>query len=133
MAQSYAPNGNISPNRFVKADTTTTGGYVVQAGAGDPVLGVSQPGTRQAPLSGLDDTYAGVAGGPHVEVATPGDRTWLQTGGAVTWGDYLKSDSSGRGVTASSDGDWYGARALQTGTAADQLVEVEIIIGMRGA
>lgn len=134
MSRSYLCNGNVSPSRFIKLDTSKTGGWVLQAGAGDVPIGVSQPGVRQPPLAGLDDGYAGVQGVNQIESLEAEDEGWLQAGAAVTLGDLLKPDSSGRGVTASSDGNVYGALALETATAADQLIRVRVLApSFRGA
>jgi hypothetical protein len=128
MSMSFLANGNIYPSRFVKNDTSTTGGYIIMAGSGDRTIGVSQPGVRQPPISGLDDGYAGVQNVNQVEVATEKDETWLELGGTVTYGDYLKASTNGVGVTAGSDTDQYGAQALQSGKSGD-LIRVLVIIG----
>lgn len=134
MSISMMPNGNIVPSRFVKPDATQIGGYCLQAGAGDRMIGVAEPGVRQPPISGLDDGYAGIQNSNPILVFTTNDECWLESGAAVTSGDLLKSDISGRGITASSDGDIYGAMALQTSTASGQLIRVRVMApGYRGA
>lgn len=132
MSRSFMPSGNITPSRFVKIDTSKAGGYVLQAGAGDVVIGIAQPGTRQAPFPGLDDGYAGIADVNIIEVHTEQDHCWVEAGGTITNGDLLKSGSGGVAVTAASDGDYYGARALQSGTSG-QLIECIVETGFRGA
>ncbi|MDE2101453.1 MAG: hypothetical protein KGL39_29680 [Patescibacteria group bacterium] len=133
MAKSFMPNGSVTASRFVKLDATQTGGYVLQCGAGDIITGVAQQGTQEAPLVGLDSAFAGTQEQNEILVYTPPDTCTLEIGAAVSLGDFLKSDASGRGITAGTDGDWYGARAMQSGTAAGQLIRVEVIIGSRGA
>lgn len=133
MSMSFMPSGNISPSRFVKLDTSKVGGYCAQAGSGDKVIGVSEPGVRQPPISGLDDGFAGIADSNAIEVLTTNDEGWIECGAAVTFGDLLKPDSNGKGITAGTDGDFFGAIALQTSTAAGQLVRVRVQIGYRGA
>lgn len=133
MSQSFVTNGNVTPCRFVKLDTTKTGGYCLQAGSGDRPIGVAQPGTRQPPMAGLDDGFAGVAGVNEIIVFTETDVCAVEIAASVTAGDYLKPDTNGRAVTASSDGDQYGAIALQSGTALGQLVRCKIATGFRGA
>ena len=135
MSLSMMANGNISPSRFLKLDATKVGGYVIQATAGsgshgDPVIGISQPGVRQPPISGLDDGFAGIQDVNAIEVFTTNDECWVQCGAAVTFGDYLKSDANAKAITASSSGDFVGAQALQTSTAADQLVRVRVMTFM---
>lgn len=125
-------NGNISPNRFVKLDTTTTG-RVLQCGAGDPIWGVSEKGTRLPPLSdgniNLDDGFAAIAGWP-LGVYGPGDlegtEILVKAGGTIAIGDRLKSDASGQAVTASTPGDQYGAKALRSAVSGE-LVAVQLL------
>lgn len=127
MSRSFMPNGNIIPSRFVKQDTSTLGGYVLQAGASDTPIGVSQPGTHQPPIPGLDDGFAGIQNvGMPIEVFMSGDECWLEIGAAVTLGDFLKPSTNGVAITASADGDIYGAIALQSGTASGQLIKVRV-------
>lgn len=127
---SFIAAGNIAPSRFVK-QTTTADHKVSQAGAGEALIGIAQKGSRNTPYSTLDDGFAAIAG-EDLLVFQPGDTAPLELGGTVTVGDYLKSDASGKGVTASADGEHYGARALEAGTSG-KIVEVFIVIGMRGA
>ena len=133
MSISAMPNGNITPSRFVKFDTSTVGGYVLQAGSNDKIIGVAEPGVRQPPISGLDDGFAGIQNSNSILIFTNNDECWVECGGAVTFGDYLESDTNGKAVTSSTDGHNYGAIALQTSTAAGQLVRCRVVIGMRGA
>lgn len=133
MSMSFMPNGNIAPSRFVKIDATQVGGYCLQAGSGDKVIGISEPGVRQPPISGLDDGFAGIQNSNAIEVLTTNDEGWLETGGTVTFGDLLKPDANGKGVTAGSDGDFFGAIALQSSTGAAQLIRVRVQLGFRGA
>lgn len=50
----------------------------------------------------------------------------VETGGAITAGDKLESDASGRAVTWSTSGPVL-ARALESATAAGQFIEVLLI------
>lgn len=125
MSRSYMCSGSVAPSRFVKQDTASPG-FVNAAGAGEKPVGISQPGTRQPPLSGLDDGYAGVSGVNLIEVAEAEDECWLETGGAVTNGDYLKPSTNGVGITASSADEIYGAIALESATASGQLIRVRV-------
>jgi len=119
----FKANGTIAPSRLIKIDTTGDG-LALQAGAGDKCLGISQSGMKRAPgLPGSDTAIAAEAGDP-VQVYALGDVAMLTLGGTVARGDYLKSDATGRGVTASS-GDEVGAVALQSGTVGTlSLVQV---------
>jgi hypothetical protein len=127
-SHSKVASGNILPATFVKL-TTTADGKVTQAGAGERIYGISQPGTRSAPFEGLDSDNAAVAG-DNVMIFGIGQRCMLRLGGTVTRGDYLKSDGSGYGVTASTDADDYGAIAEMSGVSG-QLIEVLVQVGER--
>jgi len=116
-------SGNIVMCRFVKLDSTADG-KGLQCGAGDPITGVSQKGSRRIPYGGLDDGYCAIAG-EDFEVYEEGELTYLELGGTVSPGDRLKSDSVGRGVTTTTDQDEYGAVARQAGTVG-KLVEVRV-------
>jgi hypothetical protein len=120
--------GNITQRRFLKQSAV---GVVVMATAGtssrgDPVYGISGEGTRNAPYSTLDDGFLAIAG-ENVKVRFPGEVCQLTAGGNVAVGNRLKSDSTGRGVAATANGDQYGAVALSAGAANESiLVRVEI-------
>jgi len=132
MSHSFVAGGNIAPSRFVSLSTSSDR-TVVQSGSGDTtVIGISQIGTHLTPLLSLDDGFAAVAG-ENVKVYEPEDHEgWLELGGTVASGDFLKPDANGKGVTASSDGDFYGAKAIQAGTVG-QIVKVKPLLGFRGA
>lgn len=133
MSRSYLANGNIYPSRFVKLDSSGEG-YVLQAGAGDTPVGVSQAGTRLPPIEGYDDGYAAVQNVEAVLVYEATDECWLEVGAAVSNGDLLKPSTDGVAITASSDGNIYGAQALQDATAANQLIRVKVLSpSFRGA
>jgi hypothetical protein len=128
-AHGKVANGNIAPSRFVTLDSTAAG-RVVQATTGDLPFGISQPQTRRIALSGTDDGYAAIAD-ENINVYGPGDPgVLLELGGTVSHGDLLKPTTGGKGITASSDHDKYGARALASGTSG-QLIPVEVLIGER--
>lgn len=124
MIYSRKANGNIAPSRFVKVDTSGDE-LVAQAGAGEDIFGISQAGTRRVPYGALDDGYAAIAG-EDLEVFSIGEVCLLELGGTVTAGARLKADSNGKGVTASSDADYYGAIAEVSGIAGD-LIQVKVM------
>jgi len=124
--------GNIAPSRFVKRSATADAQFL-QAGTGDRVAGISGVGTRYPPYANLDDGFLAVAG-ENVHVYIPGEdlEAQLELGGTVAAGDYLKSDTNGKGVTAAVDGDEVGGRALMAGTSG-QIITVQPLALMRGA
>ena len=121
--KSYLANGTINPSRFVKLDTTTQG-RVLQCGAGDKCLGISQLGTRRSPEvdSSGNAAQTGEPLGVHDEF---GELCGLTLGGTVTVGDRLKSDANGKGVTTTTDQDEYGAIAKMNGVSGD-VITVEV-------
>ena len=130
---SKKPGGNIEASSFVKLDPSNTG-YVLQAGSGDSVWGISQPATRRIALDSYDSSLCGIAGDPAINIYGPTSDVGvlLRLGGTVANGDYLKPDASGFGVVASTDKNPYGARAMASGVAGD-LIPVQVIIGFLAA
>lgn len=113
--------GNISPCRFVKKTSTLGEPTITQAGAGDDVYGISQPSTRKAPLAGLDDGFAAIAG-ETLNVFGPGDDgALLEIAATVTAGQLLKSDANGAGIVAATDKDRACARAKHGGVSGDKI------------
>ncbi len=138
MAFSWIAGGNIAPSRFVKPSTTAPH-TVLQCTTTDKPVGISMKGTHNVPgtIGGvaIDDGYAAVAGmsiGVFDQAdSEKGQFIDLELGGTVTAGDFLKPDTDGKGVVASADGDWYGARTFVPGVAG-QLIQVQVITGSRG-
>lgn len=132
MSRTFVANGNIKPYRFVRADATAgEEGKVLQStdgsgSHGSSSIGISQEGSRLLP--GITDTNYAAADEQELQVYTEGDECFLCVGAAVTYGDNLKSDSDGRGITASVAEDLVGAKALQTATAANELIKVMVTI-----
>lgn len=125
--------GNIKPSRFLIQATSADNKYSQASSAtAAPLVGISQPGTRNTPYSSLDDGYAAIAGeNLHVYKSPDNAEAPLQLGGTVAAGDLLTTDSDGRGVTATT-GDFVGARAQQAGVA-DQIVTVVPVYGISKA
>src|SRR5437870_2738995 len=124
---SYVANGTIIPARCVKMDTTTDS-KVLQSGAGDKTVGISQAGSRNPPGTALDDGNAALVG-ENVMVFEVGSECWAECGATVTTNDEVKSDSVGRVITASSTDEAIG-RALQSGTVG---VLIRVLVGSRKA
>lgn len=122
--------GDINPHRFVKQGTAADH-TALECDANDVPIGVSQRGTRNTPLAGLDDGLAAKAG-ESLQIYGQGETCLLELGGTVTRGARLKADADGKGVAAAAaSGDNYGAVASESG-AAGQLVEVQVQIATWG-
>jgi hypothetical protein len=127
--RSYLANGDIYPSRFVKIDTSVTLGSepkVIQAGAGDRIVGISMLGTRRAEY--IDASGKAAAAGEPLQCYDYPDECRLELGGTVTAGARIKSDANGKGVVTTTDKDQYGAYALESGVAGE-LIRVKILIG----
>lgn len=114
----FQANGTISICRFVKVDASYAGNRVIQTTATTDVpIGISQQGSKLAPLPGAASTAADTAGDP-IQVYGIGEICLLQsTAAGWTAGDLLTSDASGQGVSAVASGGtgfFFGAIALET-------------------
>lgn len=127
---SFVAGGNIAPSRFVKPSSSTA--IVVQAGAGDAVLGISGQGTRNPPYSTLDDGYHCI-NGENCRVYADDEVCLLEAGDVVAFGELLKSDTNGKGVPVSANNDFYGAQALEPASATGVLIKVKVVRGYYGA
>ena len=133
---SAVASASIFPSTIVKLDTSTGNtGKVLQAGSGDIPYGISQAGTRNAPYPNLDDGYCAIAG-ETLRVYTPAeplDMPWVQVDAAYPQGTLIKPGTNGIGTQATADGDYYIGRLAEASTVANQLVQIMVIFGMRGA
>lgn len=131
-ARSYRAGGDILPSRFVRGDDTAA--YtVLQAGANSQIVGVSQPGTRAAPIAPTPPAFAASAGDPITVFADGAEDVLLELGGTVEPFDELKSDAQGRGVkiTAGTTTQNIGAMALEGG-GLSELIRVRVHIEQAG-
>ena len=133
MAESaitYNASGNISPMRFVKLVAGTDYTVVQCSGANDSVIGVSGTFTER-----FDSVYH-ATDGHACKVADPTQIPLLELGGIVSANDYLRSDSSGRGVAGSttiSSHQEFGAIALRNGRTGEFIpVRVVKFMGVAG-
>lgn len=125
MSTNFVGGGDIDRSRFVKLHTTV--GQVVQAGAGEFAIGISGESAQDAPITGASDLA--VSAGRSLKVYQDGDECQITAGGTFSVGAYLKSDSTGRGVTASSTQPFH-AIALEAATAAVQKVRCLVKYGV---
>ncbi len=122
--------GNILPFRLVRIDAASENGCL-QAGDNTDVIGVAQSGTNNPEISGMVTAQYAAQTGQPVRVQGPGSIAMLELGGTVTAGQYLKSDSQGRGVAVASTGTViqnYGAVALQGGTSGS-IIRAMVVVG----
>ena len=118
--------GVIAPMTFVMLDVANAF-HVLQATANAPVVGVCQVGAHDpGGYPGSSANAVTVAGQP-LEIFGVGAVVSLVIGtGGCTTGDYLESDSAGRGVTSTTTGHNVGARALEP-AAANGIARVQVL------
>ena len=112
---SVVAGGDINPARFVKVSTAADF-RVLEANAGESVIGISQLASRAVPQG--DNSTLAASAGESLGVFGQGQECYLTLGTTVTAGVLLASDNSGCGVVAADD-DWVGGQALQSGVAGD--------------
>jgi hypothetical protein len=135
-----AAGGNIYPYSFVKLSTTpstlitnATGFVVVQAtDATAPVVGISQRGNRYAPWTALDDGLAAKVG-EDVGVFVTGQICEIVMAATCTASQFIKPTTNGQGTPVTTDGDYYGAQALQACTAVGQLIWARVQPGQQAS
>jgi hypothetical protein len=128
-------SGNILTSTFCKL-LTSADKTIAQCGANDPIFCVSQTGTHDAPgLSGSTVYAANTGQNQPIQVFVNGDVCPLSSnasGAGWTRGDYLRSDSSGYGMTGAVGIDNIGAVALESVTGG-QTGLVQVVLLERGA
>jgi hypothetical protein len=115
----FIANGNIVASTFVKLDASQTMPSVIQAAANsDKLIGVSKESTDACPTPTLSGTQYAAVQGENCHVYQVGEYCMIMTGaGGLTQNDFVTSDGSGNGITASA-GQIYGAIALMTAPAS---------------
>lgn len=129
MSRSGQAAGDIYPCRFVK-DGSADGTYL-QAGAGDRTRGISFKDTRRSQYVDTSGKLA-ASGEPFSFYHQPGERCWLELGGTVALGDRIKSDTDGKGVTAGTDKNQYGAIADAAGVSGELIPVFVTVFGEAG-
>ena len=126
----FVAGGTIRPSRFVKIDTSAD--YrVIEATANDALIGISQVGTNRAPLSDVVSTSNAAVVNEQLKVYGFADFALLEAGAAIANGEFLKSDSVGRGIPSLLTGTVsqnVGAIALETASAAGEMIRVQVVI-----
>lgn len=111
-------SGTIRTSRFIKHDTTENAS-ALEADAAEVTIGISSEGAQDAPIPGASANAA--EDGDSFMYHPQGQEALLELGtGGCTAGDRLKSDADGKGVTTTTDTDWYGALAYETAVAGDK-------------
>lgn len=112
---SMMATGDIYPSRFV---TPTAGGdrAVSQSTTGDLPIGISAEYAHYAPYGSSNSTLA-ASSAQSIAFYGIGEVCPLEIAGTVQTGDFLKSDTSGKGVVGTLQTDKIGARALEAGTS----------------
>lgn len=105
----FKSGGTIAINRWVKQDTTQDRAVLQAAAASDVLLGVAQE-------AGTSSNHIGVQ-------SASGTIAKIEAGAAVTRGDQLTTDGSGRAITAVT-GNNTGGKALMAAGAAGDIIEV---------
>jgi len=119
--------GDIRPFRFVSLDVSTDYG-ATESNANSEIIGVSQGGTREAPIPGASVNAA--ESGDTFRIYGDGDICRLKIGGTVTAGDRLISDADGQGVSHAEGAgggqqlDFIGGVALEAGVSGD-IIEIQ--------
>lgn len=116
--QGFIADATIGTCRFVKMTAGKTG-RVTQCGAGDKIFGISQMGIRRDLY--IDSNGNAANANEPIGVFDDTDETLLELGGTVSAGDRLKSDANGKGVATNTNLDEYGATAIWSGVAGDQI------------
>lgn len=128
MGVGLIAGGNVRPKRFVRISGENT---VTEATGAQPIFGVSGQYTRNIPYGALDDGFHAIATEP-CRVFLPGEVCGIVVGAAVTAGDRVKADGSGRAIPVSANNDQYGGIALQTASIAGAEIEIMIQPGVHG-
>lgn len=120
----FVAGGAIAPSRFVQLSSANDYTVVQPSVANSECLGISQVGTKNPPGTTGASTNAATADNDPIQVFVPGDVAIIElgTGGAVR-GQWLTTDTVGRGVGTSTVGHWCSAKALQSG-AIGEFIEV---------
>ena len=122
----FQANGTIAPRRFCIPDTSADNMLLQASSQGTLAPYVSQVAQKGPPgLSGSDVAVAAVAG-DNVEVRGPGDVAWVDAGAAVTRGNPVMTDTSGKAIAATT-GNYYLGIALQSAAGANVAIPVHLM------
>lgn len=123
-------DGTIRTSRFVKIGTEDFEG--LEADANEKIIGISQDGSRTAPLSDVISVNEAAQDGESFRLFGDGEQCLLEAGGSFSAGGLLKSDADGKAVAIATSGTTlqrYGAVALQDSGGDGEKVQVQVDIG----
>jgi hypothetical protein len=128
----YIADGTIYPSRFVKQSTGTERVVAVTA-ATDSVIGVADERVKYLPgLAGVTPPYPAAEQNDPLKVYGATDFCLIETGAAVTGGQFLIPDSVGRAVplnaAATTGVQYVGARAFESATTSGVLIRAQVLI-----
>ena len=122
----FQANGTIAPARFCIPDTSGDNLLLQATSQGTLAPYVSQPSQKGPPgLSGSDIAVA-AASGDNIEVRGPGDVAWVEAGAAVTRGNPVMTDTSGRAIAATT-ANYYLGLAIQSAAGAGVRILVHLM------
>lgn len=122
----FVASATIEPSRFV---SVSGAGTVATTGANGEPIGISHQGSCTAPIEPSNITAHATAGLP-CGIYGDGEECLLEAGAAFAVGAFLKSDASGRGVTAATTERYY-ALAKRAAAAAGEKIPVVIMRGIK--
>jgi hypothetical protein len=109
----YISGANLSASAFLFGKISSA--KIVVAGAGEQPEGIIQENPPNAADLGVE-----------LGVGTTSKLVVNGGGTPIAYGDFLKSDASGRGIKASA-GDLVGAKALAASTGISDIIEVRVL------
>lgn len=120
----FIAGGDIRPGRIV---TTTNSAFsVVEAGATSNPIGVSVLPTNLPSIVGVTSPTLAASSGEPVPVIILGEAL-VEAGGAITAGQFVKSDAQGRAVAASGAGNHFCVGyALEAASAAGDFIRIMV-------
>ena len=118
--------GDIRPSRFVKLDASNNN-TLLESNANERSVGISQPGTKEAPGTTGASVNAAEAN-DSFEYFPWGRVTRIEVGsGGLTAADEVESDADGKGVTVSGSGDHEVSAIAVEDAAANEFGQVLVI------
>ncbi len=111
----YRANGTIAPASFAAADTSGPNLAVQAINGSLPIIGVVGDPQKRAPgLAGSDSAVAAELGDA-VRIYSLGQVCTITLAGSVIAGQLLMPGNSAGGAVTATSGNYYGARATQSG------------------